>query len=333
MAMIELKSAAMHVTVDPNHGAEVLRVAGAAGINVLAAPDWQSPLPAAASRSYGHEVLDWLSEYRGGWQELFPNAGPPCEVMGVPLAFHGEVSRARWAWEWIEPAVHVRMRTPSRLPLVLQREMRLDPRLPILTLHESVSNECPFAVPYLWGHHPAFGPPLAEAGARIDLPAQRITADAGLDGPTADVRPGSESTWPYATGRDGQAVDLSVVPAPPVQRLVYAADLREGWFALRNPARRLGVAMAWDLGVFPHLWFWQEIGGSSGMPWYGRAAIVALEPASAWPSQGLAAAHEAGLAHVLQPGQTASTVLTCVLFDATDAPVAGVSTTGEIRLG
>jgi hypothetical protein len=188
-------------------------------------------------------------------------------------------------------------------------------------------------VPYLWGHHPAFGSPLVEAGARIDLPARRIVADAGLDGPTVDVRPGSEGAWPHATGRDGEMVDLSVVPAPPVQRLVYAADLEGGWFALRNPALRLGAAMAWELAVFPHLWFWQEIGGSSGMPWYGRAAIAALEPASAWPSQGLAAAHQAGLAHVIQPGQTTSTKLTCVLFAATDAPVVGVSMDGEVALG
>jgi hypothetical protein len=333
MAMIELKNAAIQVVVDPDHGAEVVRLAGADGINVLSAPDWRSPLPASASRSYGDETLDWLSEYRGGWQELFPNAGPPCEVMGVPLAFHGEVSRARWAWEWIEPGAFARMRTPARLPLVLERDMRIDPDRPVLYLEERVFNDCPFEVPYLWGHHPAFGPPLAEAGARIDLPARRIVADAGLDGPSVDVRPGSESAWPFAVGRDGGSIDLSVVPAPPVQRLLYAADLEGGWFALRNPARGLGVAMAWDLAVFPHLWFWQEIGGSSGMPWYGRAAIAALEPASAWPSQGLAAAHRAGVAHVLEPRQTASTKLTCVLFAATDAPVAGVTTNGEVVLG
>jgi hypothetical protein len=333
MARIELKNAAMQVVVDPDHGAEVVRLAGADGINVLSASDWLSPLPASASRSYGNEVLDWLSEYRGGWQELFPNAGPACEVMGTPLSFHGEVSRARWSWEWVKPGTFARMRSPARLPLVLERDMRLDPDRSILTLEERVLNECPFEVPFLWGHHPAFGPPLAEAGARIDLPAGRIVADAGLDAPSVDLQPGAEGIWPFAAGRNGQAVDLSVVPAPPLQRLVYAADLKAAWFALRNPIRRLGAAMAWDKAVFPHLWFWQEIGGSTGMPWYGRAAITALEPASAWPSQGLAAAHKAGLAHSIRPGEIVSTRLTCVLFAASQAPVVDVTVDGQVVIG
>jgi hypothetical protein len=333
MALIELKNAAMHVVVDPEHGAEVIRIAGADGINLLSAHDWRSPLPASASRSYGNEVLDWLSEYRGGWQELFPNAGPACEVMGTPLAFHGDVSRARWAWEWVEPGISARMSTPARLPLVLERDMRLDPDRPILTLEERVLNECPFEVPYLWGHHPAFGPPLTEPGAHIDLPARRIVADAGLDADSVDLQPGGEGAWPFAVGRNGQAVDLSVVPAPPLQRLVYAANLEAGWWAMRNPARGLGVAMAWDLAVFPHLWFWQEIGGSTGMPWFGRAAITALEPASAWPSQGLASAYQAGLAHTIRPSQIVSTKLACVLFTATDAPVVNVSVDGRVVTG
>jgi hypothetical protein len=179
---------------------------------VLAAYDWQAPLPARSSRSYGDQTLDWLSEYRGGWQELFPNAGNACEVMGVPLPFHGEVSRAEWQWEWISPGTHLRLHCPARLPLVLQRDMRLGENRPVLYLEERVGNEGPFEVPYIWGHHPAYGPPLAEAGARIDMPAGQLVTDAGMDGPAVDLLPGSRHTWPWAQSRDGASIDLSAIP-------------------------------------------------------------------------------------------------------------------------
>lgn len=319
MSQIELCNAHLCVRVDVDHGAEITCLAAADGVNWLSEPSWRSPLPADQSQSYGNQALDWLSEYRGGWQELFPNAGAACEVMGVPLPFHGEVSRSRWQ---VEKTAQDRLRltTAARLPLVLEREMWLDEERPILYLHERVHSEVVFPVPFIWVHHPAFGLPLAAPGTRIDLPAARVIVDGGLDSPAVDLLPGSEHSWPIATGRDGTRIDLSVVPGPPVQRLCYMADLEEGWCALRNPEAQAGVALAWDLDVFPHLWFWQEIGGD-GFPWYGRGDIVALEPASQWPSHGLAAAEAAGHAHLLQPGEIREARLTCILFSAGEAAV------------
>src|SRR5947207_2504917 len=94
--MVTLSSPSLTVVVDPARGAEIRRIAGTDRHNVLAAYDWEAPVPARRSASYGSSRLDWLSGYRGGWQELFPNAGPECEVDGVPLPFHGEASASRW---------------------------------------------------------------------------------------------------------------------------------------------------------------------------------------------------------------------------------------------
>ena len=63
------------------------------------------------------------------------------------------------------------------------------------------------------------------------------------------------------------------------------------------------IGISWDLKAFPHLWFWQEIGGK-GFPWYGRTEITAIEPASTWPSYGLEAAISSGQAFFLKPGET-----------------------------
>jgi hypothetical protein len=331
MTAIKLDNSQLQVVCDPDHGGEITLLAGAHGANLLFAPDWRSPLPAAAGESYGNQQLDWLSEYRGGWQELFPNAGGPGEVMGVPLPFHGEVSRARWSWEWLSTRSHVRMSTPARLPLVLEREMRVDPDHPTLYIQERVRNEAPFAVPYIWAHHPAWGPPLVAPGARIDLPGGLVTADGGMDGPAVDLPPGSAHAWPMATGRAGQSIDLSLIPAAPLQRLCYVHELPAAWYAVRNPEAGLGVAVAWDLAVMPCLWLWQEIGGGQGLPWYGRGAITALEPAVQWPSYGLAQAQQAGTARVIQPGQTHTFNLTCTVLAQAGRTVSAVDVYGNVR--
>jgi len=93
---ITLATPAIEVVLDPTHGAEILVVRRPGGANVLATYDWASPVWASRSTTYGRDEADWLSEYRGGWQELFPNAGPPTTVLEVPLPFHGEVSRSTW---------------------------------------------------------------------------------------------------------------------------------------------------------------------------------------------------------------------------------------------
>lgn len=332
MPKLELTNSAIRVVVDADHGAEIIELAGADGANVLFTGDWRTPVPASASQSYGNQILDWLSEYRGGWQELFPNAGGAGDVLGTPLPFHGEVARARWDWTWLEAKTALELTVGTRLPLVLTRIMRLDPTRPVLFIEERITNESAFSVPYIWGHHPAYGPPLAVAGAQIDLPARRVVTDSGLDGPAVDLQPGSEHTWPLATGRNGESVDLSVVPAAPIQRLCYVSELQAGWYALRNPEQRLGVALAWDREVFPCVWLWQEIKGGQGMPWYGRGQITAIEPSSQWPSHGLAAAIEAGQARTLAAGADFTTTLTCVLFEASDRPVIDVSREGAVRL-
>ncbi len=331
MPLLTLATPHIRVVIDPQHGAELVRLENAAGINMLFAAAWKSPLPANVSRSYGDSVLDWHSEYRGGWQELFPNAGDACVVMGTPLPFHGELSRANWEWSWLEQDTAVVLRCAARLPLVLERTMRVHAERAVLVIDERIVNESPLTVPYIWGHHPAFGPPLAEAGARIDLPATNLIVDAGMDGAAVDLQPGSVHTWPLTRDRHDRPIDLSVIPAAPIQRFGFLTDVAEGWYAVRNPARRLGVGLAWDRTIFPHLWFWQEIGGGEELPWYGRAAITALEPMTQWPAHGLAAAVAAGQARLLTPGQEVATSLTCVLFDADERAVTQVTADGIVH--
>ena len=163
--MIELKNDHIRVVIAEEVGAEVRFLGRPRGDNLLAWYDWRTPLPARDSTTYGSSVLDWSSEYRGGWQELFPNAGAECEVDGVPLPFHGEASRT--AWDVLEQSDDtVELTVGVRLPLVLRRRMSLAADAPVMFVEELVVNDSGTSVAFVWVHHPAF---VAEPDSRVDL--------------------------------------------------------------------------------------------------------------------------------------------------------------------
>lgn len=324
--MIELRGPHLVARIDADRGAEVRHLGRTDDENVLASgDDWVAPLPAARSRTYGSDELDWLSGYRLGWQEMFPNAGDPCTVMDVPLPFHGEVSAARW--EVLEAAdTRAVLRTPTRLPLVLERTMTLAPDRAALLIEERVTNVSEQSVPCIWGHHPAFA---VTASSVLDIPARAVHA-ARL--PHTDLAADATGTWPNVQGVDGGTIDLRVPVLPRrLERLSYLHDLRTGWAAIRDPDRALGAGIAWDLATFPHLWLWQDT-GTARFPFYGRTRLTALEPNRAWPADGLAGAIERGQALWVPPGGTHETWITAVVFDATEHPLTGVGRDGSIHV-
>ncbi|MCY7418995.1 MAG: hypothetical protein LH650_10955, partial [Chloroflexi bacterium] len=232
----------IEVEGDPDRGADITAIRRPGGLNVLATYAWASPLRASHSTTWGDPVNDWLSEYRGAWQELFPNAGDACTVMGVPLPFHGEVSTARWAVTE-QTADSVTLTTPTRLPLILERRMRLVAGQAVLGIEETARLDAETTVPFLWGHHPAW---LATDGARIDMPEGiGVMVDAGHAPEHNDLTPGGAGEWPMVPRADGQPVDVSRIGHGPTGRLAYLSGFagRDGWTAIRGVAPGLGVAM------------------------------------------------------------------------------------------
>lgn len=324
--MIELATLHLRVQIDPDRGAEILFVGRPNGSNMLAHYDWATPLRPGDSTTYGTSYLDWHAAYRGGWQELFPNAGAECLVGEVPLPYHGEVSTARWSVASQSPA-HMVLRAACRLPLLLERTMRLDADAPILTVEETIVNESASPVPYIWGQHPAFA---VDPESRVDLPDGALHVDTDYDPASNDLQPGAVGRWPHAPAKEGAAVDMRIAPRGPVSRMCYLDDLAAGWGAIRHPDTGTGIALAWDRATFPYIWLWQEVGGPD-FPWYGRARITAIEPLSAWPGDGLTGAIARGQAASLAGGASASSWLTMALFDATATPVVDVARDGTVQ--
>lgn len=270
-----LENESIAATVLPGKGADISAlVAKPDGIDVL----WKSPwglLPAAGGvHSATDSAAAWLEAYEGGWQEIFPSGGGPCQYRGVELNFHGEASLAVWDYEITEnrdDLAEVRLSTRlRRSPFRIERTMRVEAERPVLHVRERITNEGRDDLEAMWGHHPAFGAPFLSGSCRIDTNAQMVRADDELDGPGNELTPGAEFRWPGGE-QDGIANDLSRVPGaddPPRQTLAYLTDFHgeHGWYGITNSELGLGVGLVWPTAVFPYAWFWQEMHASPGFP-------------------------------------------------------------------
>lgn len=322
--MLTLHNSELEVTLEPSYGAQIISIARPnSGSNALAHYDWATPARARDGQRYNDNTQEWLSNYRGGWQELFPNSGEASVARDTVTPFHGEVSTA--SWDIVENSpVSCTLQVATRLPLMLTRTMTLCPDSPCLLVEEQVDNLADFAVDCVWAHHPVFP---ALPGTRIDLPSCEVAVEpVDHDGLSS-----YGGRWPALQSHDGNDIDLSKITHGTRHRLTYHHCLPEGWAALRPPNGSLqpGVALAWDLETWPYLWMWM-LAGTSEFPWYGRARLVGLEPNRAWPSDGLAGAVNRNQQLTIKGGMSHHAWVTFRLLEDT-SPVWGVTQDGALR--
>lgn len=249
----------------------------------------------------------FLDSYGGGWQEVLPNGGGPSVHAGASYGQHGEIALLPWDYELVEDderAVVVRLSVAClRTPLRLVKELRLEAGSTRLEVSESVVNESPVDVRFMWGHHLVYGAPFLAPGARIALP-DGVEGTPNEQPITSGPRRIASETfrWPHTTSPNGDPVDLSVLPDKGrSSEIVYLRGFREqAWYEVT--CRGTGLRIGWDARVMPYLWFWQEFGGTADYPWYGQHWNIGLEPFSSYPTDGLAAAVANGSALTLDAG-------------------------------
>jgi hypothetical protein len=293
------------------------------GIDVL----WKSPW---GLRQTGRGVptafqseAAWLEYYAGGWQGIFPNGGPACIYKGVELNFHGEASVVPWNYETVrtEEDDFAEVLLSARLfrsPFRIERRMRVEAGLPQLIIQERITNEGGEPMDYMWGHHPAYGSPFLSEACRIDTGATAFRADDTYPGTANPLTPGASYTWPIAA-KDGAEVDMSQVPGPAEPRdiLAYFEEFESGWYGITNTHLGVGVGLVWPREVFPYAWFWQEMYGSVGFPWYKSVYVMAIEPFTTFPGQGLVTAMEKTGSHcTLDPGKSVEVELRAVFYES-----------------
>jgi hypothetical protein len=323
---LTLRSDEAEVTILPGKGADIYAFTDRrTGTDVLFKSPWGTreagPWPRAAT-----SMERWIEAYAGGWQVLLPNGGTECTERGTTWGYHGEAAVAAWQ---VLDATAVSARLETRLfsvPLHVRREFTLTG--PVLRLTETVTNESPADLEVMWVHHPAFGPPFLERGCVLSAGCGTVLADD--EAPGTLLAAASTHSWPHAVAADGGPLDLRIIPGPEEPRavLAYLSDFSSGYFAITNPRLRLGFGLRWPLDVFPHAWFWQEMAATPDWPWYQRAYVAAIEPASTIPGQGMSAARAKGHPGVsFAGGQTRQVVIEAVLFES-GPPEGGTEVTG-----
>jgi galactose mutarotase-like enzyme len=273
---LTLENDALSVTVLPDKGAEIhALVDRETETNVLFEAPWGLQPPGSPPRR-GSGRLEFLWNYGGGWQELFPSANDPCTYRGEPIPFHGEVALLPWAAEAGEGRLRLSVRC-RRTPFRLERTMELEESC--LVLEERVTNEGDEAAHFVWGHHCVVGPPFLEPGCRLHAPVRTIVTTPEPWEETARLLPGQESRWPRARGRDGGTVDLGVVPGTEAGSHddVYLTGLDAGWVAVENPTTGLSFGLEFDHRLFRWLISWQPYGGARAEPLAGSYAL-GIEP-------------------------------------------------------
>lgn len=299
---LELHSDDLAVTLLPDNGCDIHELLDRrTGIDLLFKTPW-ARRPAGAAVWAPDSQAHWLARYRGGWQVLLPNGGAGATVAGGYRGFHGEASQIPWAVESIADHEVRLSATLVSAPLRVERRVRLDGCT--LVIDEAVTNTSPEPVELMWSHHPAFGPPFLDEGCVLAVDASSLRADD--DDPGTDLVPGSTHPWSEATARDGAVIDYRHVPGPGSGRatLAYLDGLGTGAFSLWNPRLALGVRVAWPVDVFPVAWLWQELGATTTFPWFGRAYVMAVEPATTWGNGGLEQVYRDGRSGLtLAPGE------------------------------
>ena len=51
-------------------------------------------------------------------------------------------------------------------------------------------------------------------------------------------------------------------------------EMPEGWYAVTNEETGVGFGLRFPADVFPYLWYWRNLGGGWGYPWYGRRWFI-----------------------------------------------------------
>jgi galactose mutarotase-like enzyme len=291
------------------------------GVDVLWKPSRTPREPGVGPPTTGDSLTAWIDYYRGGWNLIFPNFGSAVTHRGAALEFHGEAARMPWSLGAVEASAaraSVELKVALlRSPFRIKRVISLEAGEPVLSVTDTVLNDGEEPMECMWAHHPAFGAPLVSAECAIEIDANLVESDDSYHVPGNDLPTGQTWPWPQVRNTRGEEVDLSKMPPQGSRhsRVLYLKDFRHPRFSLLNRTLGLGIKMSWDGRVFPYANFWQETGGVAGYPFFGKAYVMAIEPSSSFPAQGLVAVMNKTQTHVtFAPGEEKTAVVRAEFF-------------------
>ena len=233
--------------------------------------------------------------YPGGWHEALPGGGP-YEEGGNFQGLHGEVSLMPWTWRMLRDDVEEAQVefscTLVRMPLKVIKVLTIKQNTTSIYFEETLVNLSRDSLSFMWGHHPTFGKPFVGPQTKLFTSATRFhvaESSPNFASPyTASVfEPGSTHPWPIGKGKNGKGVDLSIFPPFDIESaemLYLEVPIDGGWFALCNRELDISAGIVWDATVFPAMWYWKNLYGLHGYPWYGEGYNIGLEFWTGWPN-------------------------------------------------
>jgi galactose mutarotase-like enzyme len=244
----------------------------------------------------------------GGWSDILPNAGEPCEFRGARFGLHDETPLLAWSSQIEEESSErVSARFLVRLnkyPLAVDKLVSLDSGNR-LTITETVENDSQERLPLSWLVHPAFSPAFADGSSSLELSATSISR---MDDP------GGRS-WPFPLFLDSDGVERDVRSIPQqgttLDSTLVLSGMDEGRYSIMNSELGLRFTLTWDLEVFPYLWYYRSL-SAPGYPYYGRSRFIALEPCTSKAS-GLVAQAGSDDALFLEGGESVTTSMVATL--------------------
>ena len=290
---LRLENQYITVVVNPINGGTISHIGNSLDptTNVLAWYEWDAPEPMSVAYPENESETHWLSRYRGGWQFLTPNAGNECVHEGQRHSCHGESSILPWT-------VVARSNNQITLEITIfdslrvQRILEIDPETAIFRAHTQITNTTQIVQEIVIVEHVAF---QGSAEARIDAPEKSTWAF-----PKGFEEDGGEPMLWSESGKGRP--DLRAPIESAYERLAFLHSGNEGWVKIVDKERGTGALLTWDKKIFPFLWYWQER-FSPRFPFFNRAEITGLEPASCYPDDALTGASKGGRSTFISAGQ------------------------------
>jgi len=284
MRHVTLRSSDLELVLDPSFGADILSIKTVkSGHELLLKTPWADRAEEVISGQQTPFSLDpvahWMEHYRGGWQLICPNAGPPRDIHGAAVGFHGEASISVWKILESKPeSIRIQLDLIS-IPIRIERVISLAANE--ISISDVITNLSALDLEFDYSSHPAFGGSLLDGEVLIETSAKRFTVDEEIESPHAPS--GSSHQWPLIKGENGKTLDVSHVPPNGTQLGVFGwLSEFDGpkWYRISNKEKKLSFEMQWESEYLEFAWFWLEFNNSQGFPWFGRVRTFAIEPSS-----------------------------------------------------
>ncbi len=290
---LRLENQYITVVVNPINGGTISHIGNSLDptTNVLAWYEWDAPEPMSVAYPENESETHWLSRYRGGWQFLTPNAGNECVHEGQRHSCHGESSILPWTIV-SKSNDQVTLEVTIFDSLRVQRILEIDSENAIFRAHTQITNTTQVVQEIVIVEHIAF---QGSTEARIDAPEKSTWAF-----PKGFEEDGGEPMLWSESGKGRP--DLRAPIESAYERLAFLHSGNEGWVKIVDKERGTGALLTWDKKIFPFLWYWQER-FSPRFPFFKRAEITGLEPASCYPDDALTGASKGGRSTFISAGQ------------------------------